>query len=76
MVLHIVNLTSTATWRQPLDELIAIGPLGIKIRLSKNVRGTNLRLLVSNERISGEVKNGWCHFVVKSIPDHEVVVLT
>jgi len=76
MVLHIVNLTSAATWRQPLDELIAIGPLGIKIRLSKNVRGTNLRLLVSNERISGEVKNGWCHFVVKSIPDHEVVVLT
>jgi len=76
MILHIVNLTSAATWRQPVDELIAIGPLRVKIRLLKNVRGNNLRLLVSNEKIFGEVKNGWCHFVLKSILDHEVVVLT
>ena len=32
MVLHIVNLTSAATWRQPLDELIAIGPLKVKVK--------------------------------------------
>jgi len=76
MVLHIVNLTSAATWRQPLDELIAIGPLHVKIRSSKNIHGSNLRLLVSNEKISGEVKNGWCHFVLKSVMDHEVVVVS
>jgi hypothetical protein len=76
MILHIVNLTSAATWRQPLDELIAIGPMQIKIRLPGNVRGNNLQLLVSDQKISGEVKNGWCHFVLKSIRDHEVVVVT
>jgi hypothetical protein len=76
MILHIVNLTSAATWRQPLDELISIGPLNVKIRLSKNVRGNNLRLLVADEKISCEVKNGWCHFLLKSIPDHEVVVVS
>jgi hypothetical protein len=76
MVLHIVNLTSAATWRQPLDELISIGPLHVKIRLSKNVRGNNLRSLVSNEKISCEVKNGWSNFVIRSILDHEVVILT
>jgi hypothetical protein len=76
MFLHIVNLTSAATWRQPMDELISIGPLRVKIRLSKNVRGNNLRSLVSREKISCEVKNGWSHFVIKSILDHEVVLLT
>jgi len=76
MILHIVNLTSAATWRQPLDELIAIGPLQVKVRLSKNVRGNKLQLLVSNEKISCQVKNGWCHFVLESVADHEVVVLT
>jgi hypothetical protein len=76
MVMHIVNLTSAATWRQPLDELIKIGPLNVKIRLSKNINGTNLRSLVSNEKIHGEVKNGWCHFILKSVSDHEVIVVT
>jgi hypothetical protein len=76
MILHIVNLTSAATWRQPLDELIAIGPLHVKVKLLKDVRGRNLQLLVSHQEISGKVKDGWCHFVIKSITDHEVVILS
>jgi hypothetical protein len=75
LVLHIVNLTSAATWRQPLDELIAIGPLKVKVRLQPSVSGRSLRPLVSKEKIQGNVRNGFAEFELKSILDHEVIVI-
>lgn len=76
MVLHIVNLTSAATWRQPLDELIAIGPLKVKVKLPKLVSGRNCKMLVSNQRTVPIVANGLSTFEIKSILDHEVVVIS
>lgn len=76
MVLHIVNLTSAATWRQPLDELISIGPLKVKVKLPKTVSGKNLKLLVSKQQISANVTDGSCLFEIKSILDHEVIVIS
>jgi len=75
-ILHIVNLTNSATWRQPVDELMSIGPLSLRIKLSKDVRGKDLRLLVSGQKISAEVASGWTYFEIKSILDHEVVIIT
>lgn len=75
MVLHIVNLTSAATWRQPLDELIAIGPLKVKVKLPKSVSGRNLKQLVADQKIPASVANGFSVFEVKSILDHEVIVI-
>ena len=75
MVLHIINLTSAATWRQPLDELIAIGPLKVKVKLPKSVRGRNLKMLVSNQNVAATVSNGFGVFTIKSILDHEVIVI-
>ena len=76
LVLHIVNLTSAATWRQPLDELISIGPLKIKVKLPKSVSGRNLKLLVSKQQAVPTVTNGSGVFEIKSILDHEVVVIS
>lgn len=76
MVLHIVNLTSAATWRQPLDELIAIGPLKVKVKLPKQVSGRTLKTLVSNQKIAPAVANGYTTFEIKSISDHEVIVIS
>lgn len=76
MVLHIINLTSAATWRQPLDELIAIGPLKFKVKLSKLVAGKNVRSLVSKGSMPATVSNGYSQFEVKSIIDHEVIVIS
>jgi len=33
LILHLVNLTSAGTWRQPVHELIAIGPLQVRLKL-------------------------------------------
>jgi hypothetical protein len=76
MILHIVNLTSSAAWRQPLEDLIPVGPVVINLRLVEKIRGKNLRLLVSNQKVSSRVTNGWIQFEVKSIVDHEVVVVS
>lgn len=76
MVLHIVNLTSSATWRQPLEELIPVGPFTIKVRVAESLTGKNVRLLVSNQKLSARVMNNWSHFELKSVLDHEVVAIS
>lgn len=76
MILHIANLISEGTWRQTIDEYIPIGPLSLKIKLNKDVKGNNLNLLVSGKKIQAIVKDGWSHFTIHSILNHEVVVIS
>ena len=76
IIFHITNLTSTGTWRQPTDEFIPVGPVKIRIKLSKDVPGKNLKLLVSDEKINASLEKGWIHFTISSILDHEVAVIS
>jgi len=76
MVLHLVNLTSAGTWRQPVDEYIPVGPVKVKLKLSKDIRGKALTLLVSGQKVTPTVLNGWVSFTVNSITDHEVVIIS
>lgn len=74
LVLHLVNLTSAGTWRAPMDELIRIGPLKVRVRLPQEA-GRGLRFLVSGAAGSLSISRGWGSFEVPSILDHEVVVI-
>jgi hypothetical protein len=76
MILHLINLTNAGTWRQPVDELIPVGPFQVRVKLTEDVRGKNVKLLVAGQKLPGAVKSGWSHFQINSILDHEVVVLT
>jgi hypothetical protein len=76
MILHLVNLTNSATWRQPEEEFIPVGPVKVWVRIAENFQGKNLQLLVSDQIISHTVENGWIHFTISSITDHEVAVIT
>jgi len=75
LILHVVNLTSAATWRAPIDELIPIGPLQVRMKLPQGVTGRNAKLLVSTGSTPVSVNRGWAEFSLKSILDHEVVVV-
>jgi hypothetical protein len=75
LILHLVNLTSANTWRQPVHELIPVGPLQVRVRLPTDVRGKRARLLVSDNGASVDARAGWCHFKTGTILDHEVIVL-
>jgi len=76
IILHITNLTSDGTWRKPTHEYIPIGPITVKIKLTKDVKGENLKLLVADQIISAEVKDGWSQFKISSILNHEVIVMS
>ncbi|MBE7170279.1 MAG: beta-galactosidase [Williamsia sp.] len=76
LVMHIVNLTSAATWRQPLDEFISIGPLKVKLKLPAQVGGKTAKALVSDQQIKATISNGFAEFKIPSVSDHEVVVVS
>ena len=75
LILHLVNLTSASTWRQPLHELISVGPLHVRLKLPADVRAKRARLLVSGKGASVNASAGWCHFETETILDHEVLVV-
>jgi len=75
VILHLVNLTSAGTWRAPVHELIPVGPLKVRVRLPDGVQPKTLKMLVSQENRAAVAENGWVQFELKSVLDHEVVVL-
>jgi hypothetical protein len=76
LVLHLVNMTSTGTWRAPIDELISIGPLQVAIQLPAGIRPRHARRSVSTEPLSIKINQGSAEFTVKSILDHEMIVIS
>ena len=75
LILHLVNLTSAGTWRQPVHELIPIGPLKLRVQKLPGVRGKRVRLLVAGKTDAARTLGNWSHLQVQSVLDHEVVVL-
>lgn len=75
LILHVVNLTSAATWRAPLEELIPVGPIRVKVKLPAGVAGRGARLLVRGGKAAVTVKGGSASFELASILDHEVIVV-
>ena len=75
VILHLVNLTNAGTWRQSIDELIPVGPIGVAVELPQGVREGHAKLLVSGQKVLASRSAGWLCFQIKSILDHEVVVI-
>jgi hypothetical protein len=75
LILHLVNLTNPGAWRAPIDELIPVGPLKVKVRLPQDTRGRSARFLVAETNQPLTVRPGWAAFEVRSILDHEVVLI-
>lgn len=74
VIAHFVNLT--ATGRMPIDELIPVGPLQIRIRLPRDVRGRSVKMLVSGNASAPPVlADGWATLNIPPVLDHEVLVI-
>ncbi len=59
-----------------MEELIPVGPIQVKMRLPEGVSANNVEYLVSGARMPLRAAQSWVSFEVKSIPDHEVVVIS
>ena len=77
LILHLLNLTSAATWRAPIHELIPIGPLQIKLRISDPGHSRTVRTLVSrpDQPLAAQDRRRVDCFELQSVLDHEVVVI-
>ena len=75
LILHLVNLTNEGTWRAPLDELIPVGPLEVRVKLPEDVPGRGVQLLVSKGNADLSVKDGWAVFHLRLVADHELAVI-
>jgi hypothetical protein len=76
LILHLVNLTNAGTWRAPVDELIPVGPFEVRVKLPEDVSGRHIGFLVSALKPAVTSREKWAIFEVKSVSDHEVVVIT
>lgn len=76
LILHLVNLTSAATWRAPLEELIPVGPVTVKLPQTSMPKGVTLaKLLVAGRTVQVRVAGGQAEFEIPKIVDHECVVM-
>jgi hypothetical protein len=62
-------------WRQPVHELIPVGPLRVRAKIPRGMRGKRVRLLVSGRKAAVTSQDDWRQFEVKSVLDHEVAVI-
>ena len=76
MILHMVNLTSAGTARGPVHELIPAGPLAIRLKLMNDVPGRSAKLPVARQPLAIKADGGWASFEIRTILDHELVVIT
>jgi hypothetical protein len=75
LILHLVNLTNAGTWRAPVEELIPVGPLLVRVRLPEGLRVSKMKCLVSQQNPSLALEQGAAVFRLPSLLDHEVIVL-
>ena len=75
LILHLVNLTSAGTWRAPVDELIPIGPLDVRVRVRQGLQVRTAKLLVAGGETSVSADGNWMTMRLPSILNHEVIVL-
>jgi hypothetical protein len=76
LILHLVNLTNPGTWRPPVHELAPVGPLHVRVRVPQGVVGRSAHLLVADETTALSTNDGWADFQIRTILDHEVVVVS
>jgi hypothetical protein len=74
LVLHLINLTNAGTWRTPVHELIPIGPLRIAVPLPAGGK-SKVRSLVTGTQMVSAVREGWVHFEITTLTDHDVLVI-
>lgn len=75
LILHLVNLTNAGTWRQPVHELVPVGPFQIRLGLRTKSNPKHARLAVADASARVRTHGGFMHLEVPKILDHELVVI-
>jgi hypothetical protein len=75
VTVHLVNLTNPMMMKGPLREVIAVGPLRVRIRLPSGARPRHVQLLTAGTSPRVETAAGALTVTVPSIDVHEVIAI-
>ncbi|MDB4884240.1 MAG: hypothetical protein JWL95_3006, partial [Gemmatimonadetes bacterium] len=75
LIVHVANLTSAGSWRAPVEELIPVGPLHIRVRAPSGVRPRSVALRVAGRTEPVVARNGMIDVQLRSVLDHELLVI-
>jgi hypothetical protein len=75
LLLHVVNLTSAGSWRAPVDEIIPVGPLRVRVRLPAGLRPRTVTLRVAGGTTPAVVRERTIDVRLRSVLDHELIVI-
>lgn len=76
LIFFVINLTNSASWRQPVDELVPSGPVEINMKIPEDMSAKSVKLLVSGREIIPSVHGNRIGFVIEDILAHEVAVIS
>ncbi len=75
ITVHLVNLTNPMAMKGPYRRLIPAPPQQVKIRLPKDAQAKKLSLLVADQTMPLEQREGAMTLTVPTILDHEVIAI-
>jgi hypothetical protein len=77
MIVHLINLTNAGVSRAPVEEFLQVGPLKLRMKLAEDVRERlGVECLVSGAKAAITLHQHWVSVEIKSILDHEVLVIS
>jgi len=75
LILHIVNLTGVGSWRAPMEEIIPVGPIAVRLRdpARKASRQVSWRVGGRTQRVGA--RDGWLTLTLPMLHEHELAVI-
>ena len=75
LLLHVVNLTGVGSWRAPMEEIIPVGPVSLRVRDrgGEQSRDVHWRVAGRTERVMA--RDGWLNLTLPTLREHEFAVI-
>jgi len=75
LVLHVVNLTGVGSWRAPMEEIIPVGPIELRLRDPARKASRVVRWRVGGRTERVVPRDGWLHVTLPRLGEHELLVI-
>ncbi|PYP76627.1 MAG: Tat pathway signal protein [Gemmatimonadetes bacterium] len=75
LVLHVVNLTGAGSWRAPMEEIIPVGPVDVRLRDPARKPSRMVRWRVGGRTERAVAHDGWLRFTLPVVREHELALI-
>jgi len=75
LVLHIVNLTGVGSWRAPMEEIVPVGPVSVRVRVGQRETERVVRWRVGGRIERVVPRDGWLRLTLPLVREHELALI-